>query len=429
MAYLEKVNVKLLSLLTGLRSYRTSSYMTLDAHTQRNLDLLQSARGGGVQGSLLGVLDRTITPMGARQVRQAITQPLLDIALIEARLESVEELYDSPALRGRFTMLLQRLGDIERIAGRVRQGTAVPREVLALREYLLVIPQVQGVLRGCNASLLLELAGDLDACPEAAALIERALAREDAADGEGEQHYDGRVIRAGFHAELDEAMTSIRDSRRFIATLEIRERERTGIKTLRVSYNKVFGYSIEVSNSKRGLVPSEYMRKQTLVNAERYITPELKEHEARISGAETRIEELERSIYADILRQLAVYFAPLKTSAQALSQLDMLLSFAEVAAHQGYARPALELSGDIDIHDGRHPVVEQALDGDAFIPNDTLLSSGDAHRAVDRPEYGGQIHVPATGRADYAAGADRLVRASGQVARRPGRSHLHARGR
>ncbi len=374
-AYLEKVNVKLLSLLTGLRSYRTSSYMTLDAHTQRNLDLLQSARGGGVQGSLLGVLDRTITPMGARQVRQAITQPLLDIALIEARLESVEELYDSPALRGRFTMLLQRLGDIERIAGRVRQGTAVPREALALREYLLAVPQVQGVLRGCHASLLLELAGDLDACPEAAALIERALARD---DDEGEQRYDGRVIRAGFHAELDEAIASIYDSRRFIATLEMRERERTGIKTLRVSYNKVFGYSIEISNSKRDLVPPEYMRKQTLVNAERYITPELKEHEARISGAETRIEELERSIYADILRQLAVYYAPLKATAQALAQLDMLLSFAEVAAHQGYTRPALELSGDLDISSGRHPVVEQALDGDAFIPNDTHLSSGES---------------------------------------------------
>lgn len=375
-AYLEKMNAKLLSLLTCLRSYRTTSYMTLDAHTQRNLDLLQSARNGGIAGSLLGVLDRTITPMGARQVRQAITQPLLDLARIEARLDCVEELYESPALRGRFTMHLQRLGDIERIAGRIRQGTAVPREVLALREYLQAIPQVQTAMRGCNASLLVELASELDVCPDATALIDRALARDD--DDEGEERYDGRVIRAGFHAELDEAMASIRDSRRYIATLEMRERERTGIKALRVSYNKVFGYSIEVSNSKRDLVPPEYMRKQTLVNAERYITPELKEHEARISGAETRIEELERSIYADVLRQLALYYAPLKATAQALAQLDMLLSFAEVAAHQGYTRPSLDLSGEIEVSGGRHPVVEQTLDGESFIPNDTRLSSEEA---------------------------------------------------
>ena len=374
-AYLEKMNAKLLSLLTGLRSYRTSSYMTLDAHTQRNLDLLQSARNGGISGSLLGVLDRTITPMGARQVRQAITQPLLDLARIEARLDCVEELYESPALRGRFTMHLQRLGDIERIAGRIRQGTAVPREALALREYLHAIPQVQTAMRGCNAPLLIELAGELDACPDATALIDRALARD---DDEGEERYDGRVIRAGFHAELDEAMASIRDSRRYIATLEMRERERTGIKTLRVTYNKVFGYSIEVGNSKRDLVPPEYMRKQTLVNAERYITPELKEHEARISGAETRIEELERSIYADVLRQLALYYAPLKATAQALAQLDLLLSFAEVAAHAGYTRPKLDLSGDIEVSGGRHPVVEQTLDGESFIPNDTRLSSEEA---------------------------------------------------
>ncbi|MGH2506518.1 MAG: DNA mismatch repair protein MutS, partial [Ktedonobacteraceae bacterium] len=172
-AYVEKMNRRLLTLLIGLHSYRTTSYMVLDAHTQRNLDLLQGARGGTLQGSLLGVLDRTITPMGARQLRRALTRPLLDLTELHARLESVEELYESPALRSRFTIHLQHLGDVERIAGRLRQGTAVPREVLALREYLQNIPQLTVLLRSCNAALLCKLAHKLDACPEVSTLIER----------------------------------------------------------------------------------------------------------------------------------------------------------------------------------------------------------------------------------------------------------------
>jgi DNA mismatch repair protein MutS len=374
-AYLEKMNAKLLALLTGLKTYHTTGYMTLDAHTQRNLELLQSARGAAAQGTLLSVLDRTITPMGARQLRRALCQPLLDLVELEGRLDGVEELYESPALRSRFTMHLQRLGDIERVAGRVRQGTAVPREALALREYLLVVPTLQTLLRGCNAALLVDLADELDACPQVTELIERALARDDGEDEQGEQHDAGRLIRAGYHAELDELIASIRDSRRWMASLEARERERTGIKSLRVSYNKVFGYSIEVGRSKRDLVPPEYEHRQTLVNAERYITPELKEHEARIASAETRIEELERSIYADVLRQVAVYYPQMIATARALAQVDALLSFAEVATHYGYTRPILEQGGVIEITGGRHPVVEQALEGGAFIPNDTHMDA------------------------------------------------------
>src|SRR5947209_2428101 len=378
-AYLEKMNAKLLSLLTGLRSYATTSYMTLDAHTQRNLDLLQGARSGSVQGSLLGVLDRTITPMGARQLRRAITQPLLDLAQLEARLDGVEELYESPAMRSRFTMFLQRLGDIERIAGRVRQGTAIPREALALREYLQVIPQLQSLLRGCNALLLAELADFLDACPQVGALIDKALTR---AGEEDEREDDGRLIRAGFHAELDELIASIHDSKRWITSLEARERERSGIKSLRVGYNKVFGYYIEVSRGKVDQVPQDYMRKQTLTNAERFTTPELKEHEARVLSAEERIDEMERSIYADVLRQLGVYYPQLIATAGAIAQVDVLLNFAEVAAHAGYVRPVIEQSSAIEIVGGRHPFVEQALDGDTFIPNDAHLEAEHEARII-----------------------------------------------
>ena len=376
-SYLEKMNVALLSLLTGLRSYQTTSYMVLDAHTQRNLDLLQGARSGSLQGSLLSVLDRTVTPMGARHLRKTLTQPLLDLNQLNARLESLEELYESPALRSRFTLHLQRLGDLERIAGRVRQGTAVLREVLALRKYLEVIPQLRELLHGCDTALLRELADELDACPQVIELIKRALAGAD-----GEDEADGRLIRAGYHTELDELIESIRDSRIWIASLEAHERERTGIKSLKVGFNKVFGYYIEVSNANAKLVPADYMRKQTLVNGERFITPELKEHEARILSAEERIEEMERSIYADVLRQLSLSYPQLMTTAMAVAKMDVLLSLSEVAARQGYVRPVLEHGLGMEIVGGRHPVVEYALDGDVFIPNDTSMEAENGARIL-----------------------------------------------
>ncbi|MGB8343634.1 MAG: DNA mismatch repair protein MutS, partial [Ktedonobacteraceae bacterium] len=378
-AYLEKMNGALLSLLTGLRSYRTTSYMILDAHTQRNLEILHSARGGSVQGSLLGVLDRTITPMGGRQMRRALTQPLLDLSELDARLTGVEELYESPALRSRFSMCLQEFGDLERIAGRVRQGSAVPNEVVALRNYLAVMPRLQTLLRGCNAPLLAQLAAEIDACPQASELIERALAR---AAGHGEDESDERLIRAGYHTELDVLIASISDSRRWMVSLEAREKERTGIRTLKVGFNKVFGYYIEVSNKYAETVPDDYMRKQTLVNGERFITPELKEHEARILSATERIEEMERSIYADILRQLSVFYPQLIATASAIARLDVLLSLAEVAARQGYTRPQLEHGLGLEISGGRHPVVECTLDGDIFIPNDAALEAADGARIL-----------------------------------------------
>ncbi|MBA2677189.1 MAG: DNA mismatch repair protein MutS [Ktedonobacteraceae bacterium] len=379
LAYLEKMNVALLTLLTGLRSYSTSSYMVLDAHTQRNLELLQGTRSGTLQGSLLSVLDRTITPMGARQMRRTITQPLLDLGELNRRLESIEELYESPAIRTRFAACLQDLGDLERISARVRQGSAVRNEVLGLRDYLNVIPTLRDLLHSCEAELLQELAEDLDGCPEVGELIGRALMRPDEEDEAGD---DGRLIRAGYNLELDQLFSSIRDSRRWMVSLEACERQRTGIKALKVGFNKVFGYYIEVSNANLKLVPEDYMRKQTLVNAERFITPELKEHEALILTAVERIEEMERSIYADILRQIAIEYQRLLTTAAAVARIDVLLSLAEVAAHKGYVRPVLEQGYRLEITGGRHPVVEYTLDGDVFIPNDTLLEAEDGERVL-----------------------------------------------
>ncbi|HEY4387019.1 MAG TPA: DNA mismatch repair protein MutS [Ktedonobacteraceae bacterium] len=378
-AYLEKMNVALLPLLTGLRSYRTNSYMVLDAHTQRNLELLQGTRSNTPQGSLLNVLDRTVTPMGARHMRRTITQPLLDLNELSARLTAVEELYESPALRSRLTMNLQGLGDLERIAGRVRQGTAVRNEVLGLGKYLHTMPALREVLAGGEADLLQSLAADLDPCVEVTDLIERALLLHGEEDEDGD---DGRIIRPGFHAELDDLFASIRDSRRWMVSLEARERERTGIKSLKVGFNKVFGYYIEVSNANSKLVPGDYMRKQTLVNAERFITPDLKEHEARILSAVERIEEMERSIYADLLRQLSVYYELLMRTATTVARCDVLLSLAEVAARQRYVRPQIEHGRVLEIVGGRHPVVEYALDGDVFIPNDSNLEAEEGARVL-----------------------------------------------
>ena len=376
-AYLEKMNVSLLSLLAALHSYRTTNYMVLDAHTQRNLELLQGTRSGTLQGSLLSVLDRAITPMGARQMRRTLTQPLLDLSELDARLTSVEELYESPALRSRLTVCLQDLGDLERVAGRIRQGTAVRNEVLGLRDYLCIVPQLQDRLQGCNATLLRELAQEMDPCPQVVDLIDRALMRADEEDENGD---DRRLIRAGYYAELDELFNSIRNSRRWMVSLEARERQRTGIKSLKVSFNKVFGYYIEVSHANAKLVPDDYMRKQTLVNAERFITPELKEHEARILSATERIEEMERSIYADLLRQIAGSYPEMMNTATAIAKVDVLQGLAEVAARQGYVRPVLEQGHRLEIIGGRHPVVEYALDGDVFIPNDTDLEADEGER-------------------------------------------------
>lgn len=378
-AYLERMNGGLLSLLTSLKSYRTTSYMVLDAHTQRNLELLQGTRSGGVQGSLLSVLDRTITPMGARQMRKTLTQPLLDLNELDARLSSVEELFESPALRSRFTMCLQAFSDMERIAGRIRQGTAVRNEVLGLRDNLERVPELSELLRGCDATLLRELAEEVSNCQEVIDLVDQALMRSGEEDEYGD---DGRLIRQGYHEELDALYASIRDSRRWMVTLEARERERTGIKSLRVSYNKVFGYYIEVSNANLKYVPDDYMRKQTLVNAERFITPDLKEHEARILSAVERIEEMEKGIYTDVLRQISTYYARLVNTARIIAQVDVLLSFAVVAVHQGYVRPQLEQGHGLDIRDGRHPVVEYTLDGEVFIPNDTLMEADTGKRIM-----------------------------------------------
>jgi DNA mismatch repair protein MutS len=381
LAYLEQMNPALLLLLAHLRTYATRSYMVLDGHTQRNLELLESMRGGGTRGSLLWTLDLTRTPMGGRLLRRWITQPLLDLDELQRRYDVVGELVEHVALRSRLTALVATIGDIERIAGRARQGTAVRRELLGLRAYLDVVPRLRLALEDTATALLRDLRAALDPCPEVADLIGRAIA---------DSEEDGHIIRRGYSADLDALVDSISDSQQWLAQLEQVERERSGIKSLKVSYNKVFGYYIEVSKPNLPRVPPDYIRKQTLVNAERFITPALKDHEARILHAEERITEMEEALYKDVLRQIGAEQERLQATAATIAALDALVSFAEVAARGDYMRPVLDTSHSIAIEAGRHPVVERTQEETGFIPNDTQLGSDGPIMVLTGPNMAGK---------------------------------------
>ncbi len=369
LAYLERMNPGLLRLATNLTTYHTDSYVQVDGRTWSALEAVEPARGspGGV--TLLAILDATRTPMGARTLRRMLLQPLKDQPAIESRLDAVASLHAHADLRQTLGATLDGLPDIERLAARVVQGTAQPRDLHVLAATLHRVPEIHRALAGHLAGALVGDDAQLDACPEVVRLTEDALQPPDAGDG--------RILRRGYSADLDALIESASESRRWIANLEAVERERTGIKSLHVTYNQVFGYSIQVSRAGLSRVPPEYERKQTMANGERFITPALKEHEALVLQAEDRITTLERELYADLLKRLAVHHARLRLTATALARLDVWLALAEIAVLRGYVRPTLTDDLSIEIRAGRHPVVECALDGGAFIPNDTVLASAD----------------------------------------------------
>jgi DNA mismatch repair protein MutS len=367
LAYVEQNNRALLAQLISLRTYSVTGSMPLDAGTRRNLELLANARGRGLKGSLLGTLDRTRTPMGGRLLRRWISQPLLDRAAIERRLDTVDELYQNSTLRGRVLHELGKLGDLERLAGRVQQGTASVREVWTLHAALGMIERLREALGGVASAELREIAAALDPCREVAALIERAVALPES----------GRMIRPGYDAALDELESSVKEARHWIAGLERAERERTGIRSLKVGYNKVFGYYIEVTKPNLPLVPPEYERKQTVAGAERFVTPELKAREAQIAAADERIATLERELFERVLRQIGCAYPRLRGAAEAAARLDVYAALAETAALQRYVRPQLHDGDEIEIVAGRHPVIEAELPDEPFVPNDCTLNCHD----------------------------------------------------
>ena len=377
LVYVEETQKAALSRITSLSTYSVDRYMALDPQTRRNLELTQGGRWGGPEHSLLAVLDETRTAMGGRLLRRWLSQPLLDAAALEQRLDAVEWFVARAMARGKTASLVARIADLERLINRVQSNIATPKELVALRRSLELVPEIRAVLEQNEAAALGNLPSNLKPCAEAASLIARAIA-----DDPPVQVSDGGVIRAGFHEELDRYRAAGGDARAYLADLEKRERERTGIKSLKVGYNRVFGYYIEMSNANAGQAPADYVRKQTLTGGERFITPELKEYETLILNAQERVQELEASLFRQVCGQVGGYAALVLETARALAHLDVYSALAEVAARRHYTRPALADGPELRIVNGRHPIVERHLEAGAFVPNDTDLSADVAQLAV-----------------------------------------------
>ncbi len=401
--YLAETRSDVLPLLTRLHTYSLHDFMALDAATRRGLELTATLREGREEGSLLGVLDRTVTPMGRRLIRQWVQQPLLDVARIRRRLEGVDFFVQQGLLRAEVRDALKPLADLERLVNRVAAGSAQPRDLVALRATLRQVPEVRARLLGQTAASsataettpgqgpippehpLAALLRTLDPVSEALDLLERALADNPPATL---QHTG--VIRPGYAEELDRIVRESQHAREWIANLEAVERQRTGIKSLKVGYNKVFGYYIEVTKANTHLVPKHYIRKQTLVNAERYITPEMKEYEALVLHAEEQIRALEARLFKELLQRLTTWRNRLLGTARALAVLDVLAGLAEVAVENDYTRPEVVEEPVLAIQGGRHPVVEQALQESRFVPNDAVFEEGEIVRILTGPNMSGK---------------------------------------
>jgi len=379
LAYLQRMNPALVKSLADLRRYDTGDTVRLDGRTWRALEVVEPHRPPGERrgpqrtATLLDVLDCTQTAMGARLLRRTLLQPLRDRAELQRRLDAVDELHRSPDVRERLAAVFRGMGDLGRLAGRLVQGTATTRELLALAAALARVPDAVQILTSADSAPLRELRAALDPCADVRAAIESAVADP--------AHSPGRLLRDDYDAELDELVRSSAEARAWIAALEPRERERTGIKSLKVGYNKVFGYYIEVSHANRARVPDDYQRRQTLTNGERYVTEDLKRFESLVLHAEEQIEALERRLYIRLLDDLARHGPRLQRTAAALAQLDVWLALAETAMRYGYVRPELCDTTELDIRGGRHPIVERRLDGAQFTANGLSFAGTEADGA------------------------------------------------
>jgi DNA mismatch repair protein MutS len=394
--YLMDTQPAALKLLNSLSTYSTSEFMNLDASTRRNLELTETIRDGNVQGSLLGELDRAITPMGKRLIRQWVSKPLLNVELIHQRQQGVQFLFNQGMLRAELRSAMKSLNDLERLTTRIVSGSAQPRDLIGMRSTLQRLPGITQFFIESEASLhkpgeylaqhaLGHVLKDVDLCSDELQLLEASIAEDPPATLQ-----NIGVIKPGYSAELDGVIERSRHAREWMANLESVERDRTGIKTLKVGYNKVFGYFIEVTRANAEHVPPEYIRKQTLVNAERYITPEMKEYETLVLNAEDTIHEIETRIFRQVCEQLGSSSSRLLGTSRALAQLDVLASLAEVSVFGGYVLPDVVAEDTLEIHEGRHPVVEHALKSERFISNDAIFEDGERIRILTGPNMSGK---------------------------------------
>jgi len=370
------------------RIQRSGSVMPLDEMTRRNLELVEPLRTDAEGCTLLAVLDDTVTAMGARLLRRWILNPLVDAAEIWRRQNAVQVLADLPDARRVLRERLSRLSDLERLAGKVGSGRVSPRELTGLARSLGQLPAVQDALAGTDDHLLRDLAGELDPMEDLRVLLEKALAPEPPPTLQ-----EGGVIGPGWSSELD-GLRTVRDgAREFIAALQVRERNRTGIGSLKVGYNKVFGYFLEVTRANLDRVPADYVRKQTLANAERYFTPELTEWEEKVFGAEDLILQLEATLFAELRQTVAAQVGRLQEASSRTAALDVLAGLAETAARRGYVRPDVHTGFDLEIRAGRHPVVETMMPAETFIPNDLVLDEAKRMIVLTGPNMAGKSTV------------------------------------
>ena len=368
LAYLLDTQKNNLDHINKLILYSTTKYMSLDINARRNLEITEKLRDKSKKGTLLWVLDKTATSMGGRLLRRWLNNPLINPKQISKRLDAVSELKDNIILRGEITDSLKKVYDIERLAGKIAYGSANARDLISLKNSAKQLPEIKRILSEAKSSLIVDLYSELDILEEVYEIIDKTIVEEPPISVK-----EGGLIKLGFNEEVDKLKTATTDGKNWIVQLEAEEREKTGIKGLRVGFNKVFGYYIEVTKSNISLVPDRYIRKQTLTNGERYITEELKNLENQILGAEEKVVNLEYNIFVEVRDQIEKQVERLQKSANIIATLDCLCSFATVADDMNYVRPQVDNSGVIDIQDGRHPVIEKILPSGSFVQNDTYL--------------------------------------------------------
>ena len=371
--YLFETQKQNLKHLTHIRHYEIGTRMALDKATVRNLEITETLYEKKVQGSLLGVLDKTRTAMGSRKMRQWLREPLNDAAEINERLNGVEELYHDLLTRSNIRENLRHVYDFERLIGRIACGNANGRDMIALRNSIAVLPELKSDLGLMQSAALRKLCDMIDCLTDVYDVIDRAICEDPPFTIK-----EGGLIKEGFSEELDHLNFSIQDGKEWISNLESTERERTGIKNLKVGYNRVFGYYLEVTKSYFDLIPENYIRKQTLANAERFITPELKEMENLVLNAQTKINQLEYELFVGVREEIQRYMETIQQTSAAVAELDVLSAFAQVSEKLGYVKPVVDTSMELEIIKGRHPVIEQMVSDGLFVSNDTYLNDRDA---------------------------------------------------
>jgi len=382
--YLDETDDQFTKTIKTIHFYHTQDYMILDPETRRNLELVETIRDGREDGSLLSIIDHTVNPLGKRLLRNWMSKPLIDPILIRQRLDNVEFFIGDGLLRKDLQNQIKKISDLERIVTRITSEHAMPRDLVALRSSLELIPAIRSSLTAIQ-NLPPNLIDNLHPCSEALSILSTAISDDPPATLQ-----NSGIIKKGYSKDLDTIYTSSKDARSWIANLEKSEKQRTGIKTLKVSYNKVFGYYIEISNSYLNQIPEEYIRKQTLVNGERFITPEMKEYESIVLNAEDRIHQLEVELFREICLKLTSFINEISSTAQAIATLDVLLGLADTAVFYKYCKPVISEEKIISIKNGRHPVVERTQLAHTFIPNDVSFTPEEYIKIITGPNMSGK---------------------------------------